>query len=61
MVARPSRLLEARGLTLKGLSELENDRDRAVRFSTLAALCSALECQPGHLFGYRGTGATRAP
>jgi putative transcriptional regulator len=60
VVALPARLLAARRLTLKDLSVLKSDRARAVRFSTLAALCAALECQPGDLFGYRGTGATRA-
>ena len=55
------RLLEARGMTLVELSELvgvsvvnlsvlKNDRARAVRFSTLTALCDALDCQPGDLF-----------
>ena len=54
-------LLEERGLTLTELSSLvgvsvvnlsvlKNDRARAVRFSTLTALCDALECQPGDLF-----------
>lgn len=58
------RLLEARGMTLVQLSErvgvsvvnlsvLKNDRARAVRFSTLAALCDALDCQPGDLFSVR--------
>jgi putative transcriptional regulator len=55
------RLLEARGMTLVELSDrvgvsvvnlsvLKNDRARAVRFSTLTALCDALDCQPGDLF-----------
>ena len=54
-------LLEARGLTLvqlaaltgvtvANLSVLKNDRARAVRFSTLTAICDALDCQPGDLF-----------
>jgi putative transcriptional regulator len=54
-------LLRDRGLTLTGLAErvgvsvvnlsvLKNDRARAVRFSTLTALCDALDCQPGDLF-----------
>jgi putative transcriptional regulator len=57
-------LLAARGLTLRELSErvgvtvvnlsvLKNDRARAIRFSTLTALCDALECQPGDLFSVR--------
>jgi putative transcriptional regulator len=38
------------GLTLANLSVLKNGRARAVRFSTLTALCEALQCQPGDLF-----------
>lgn len=38
------------GVTLVNLSVLKNDRAKAVRFSTLTALCDALECQPGDLF-----------
>jgi putative transcriptional regulator len=54
------RLLEKRGLTLTALAErvgvtvvnlsvLKNGRARAIRFSTLTALCEALDCQPGEL------------
>ncbi|MFM9919125.1 helix-turn-helix domain-containing protein [Lacisediminihabitans sp. H27-G8] len=57
---RLDELLEARGMTLTRLSELvglsivnlsvlKNDRARAIRFSTLAAICSALECEVGEL------------
>ncbi|WP_033342238.1 helix-turn-helix domain-containing protein [Catenuloplanes japonicus] len=38
------------GITLANLSILKNGRARAVRFSTLTALCDALDCQPGELF-----------
>lgn len=38
------------GITPVNLSVLKNNRAKAVRFSTLAALCAALECQPGDLF-----------
>ena len=38
------------GITLANLSVLKNGRARAVRFSTLTALCDALQCQPGDLF-----------
>lgn len=41
------------GLTLANLSILKNGRARAVRFSTLTALCDALGCQPGELFTVR--------
>jgi putative transcriptional regulator len=56
-------LLEARGMTLTELADLaditvvnlavlKNGRARAVRFSTLAALCEALDCQPGDLLSW---------
>lgn len=41
------------GLTLANLSVLKNGRARAVRFTTLTALCDALRCQPGDLFTVR--------
>lgn len=37
------------GLTLANLSILKNGRARAIRFSTLTALCEVLRCQPGDL------------
>ncbi|HZB48210.1 MAG TPA: helix-turn-helix transcriptional regulator [Mycobacteriales bacterium] len=37
------------GVTVVNLSVLKNGRARAVRFSTLTALCDVLECQPGDL------------
>ena len=60
---RLDELLERRGMTLTELAEevditivnlsvLKNGRARAVRFSTLAALCRALECQPGDLLAF---------
>lgn len=41
------------GVTVVNLSVLKNDRARAVRFSTLTALCDALDCQPGDIFSVR--------
>ena len=38
------------GTTLANLSVLKNGHAKAIRFSTLTALCEALECQPGDLF-----------
>nr|WP_120490913.1 helix-turn-helix transcriptional regulator [Corynebacterium lactis] len=38
------------GVTPVNLSVLKNNRAKAVRFSTLVALCEALDCQPGDLF-----------
>ena len=40
------------GVSLVNLSVLKNDRDKAIRFSTLIALCEALDCQVGDLFLY---------
>ena len=40
-------------ITIANLSVLKNDRARAIRFSTLTALCAALDCQPGDLISYR--------
>ena len=41
------------GLTLANLSILKNGRARAIRFSTLTALCEVLGCQPGDLLTVR--------
>jgi putative transcriptional regulator len=43
-------LAQRMGLSLVNLSILKNNRARAIRFSTLTALCDALQCQPGDLF-----------
>ncbi len=61
VVCRLDQLLADRGLTLTELSDrigvslvnlsvLKNQRARAIRFTTLTALCDALDCQPGDLF-----------
>lgn len=42
-------LAERAGVTVVNLSVLKNGRARAVRFSTLTAICRVLECQPGDL------------
>jgi putative transcriptional regulator len=42
-------LSEKVGITLANLSILKNNKARAIRFSTLLALCEALDCQPGDL------------
>lgn len=39
-------------LTLANLSILKNNHAKAVRFSTLEAICRALDCQPGDIFEY---------
>jgi putative transcriptional regulator len=61
VVCRIDHLLAQRGMTLAeladrvgvsvvNLSVLKNNRARAVRFSTLTALCDALDCRPGDVF-----------
>jgi putative transcriptional regulator len=45
-------LAELVDLTIVNLSVLKNGRARAIRFSTLTALCEALDCQPGELLSY---------
>lgn len=39
-------------ITLANLSILKNNKAKAIRFSTLEAICSALECQPGDIIEY---------
>ena len=41
------------GITLANISILKNGRAKALKISTLAKLCAALECQPGDLLEYR--------
>jgi putative transcriptional regulator len=40
------------GITLANLSILKTGKAKAIRFSTLAAICEALDCQPGDLLAY---------
>lgn len=40
------------GLTLSNLSILKTGKARAIRFSTLEAICNALDCQPGDILEY---------
>jgi putative transcriptional regulator len=42
------------GLTLANVSILKTGKARAIRFTTLAALCAELQCQPGDLLTYEG-------
>ena len=61
------RVIEKRGMTLTELSEriditlanlsiLKTNKARAIRFSTLEALCRELDCQPGDLLSYQDRG-----
>jgi putative transcriptional regulator len=45
-------LAERVGITLANLSILKSNKARAVRFSTLAALCAALQCEPGDILKF---------
>ncbi len=45
------------GITLANLSILKTGKAKAIRFSTLEAICSALECQPGDLLEFSGEGS----
>ena len=45
-------LSEKVGVTLQNLSVLKTGRARAIRFSTLEAICTALDCQPGDILAY---------
>jgi|TARA_R100000049_G_C1950518_1_gene97954 putative transcriptional regulator len=46
-------LAERVGMTLANLSILKTGKAKAIRFSTLEAICRELECQPGDLLGYQ--------
>jgi putative transcriptional regulator len=46
-------LTEKVGITMANLSILKNGRAKAVRFSTLEAICKALDCQPGDILQYK--------
>ena len=56
-------LSEKVDLTLSNLSILKTGKARAIRFSTLEAICEALDCQPGDLLEYdkRGQGSSNPP
>lgn len=47
-----SELSQAIGITLPNLSILKNNKARAIRFTTLEAICRHLDCQPGELLEY---------
>ena len=46
-------LSERVGVTIANLSILKTGKAKAIRFSTLEAICEALDCQPGDLLEYR--------
>ncbi len=46
-------LAEKVDITMANLSILKNNKAKAIRFSTLEAICEALNCQPGDILEYR--------
>ncbi|MGN0802850.1 MAG: helix-turn-helix domain-containing protein [Candidatus Faecivicinus sp.] len=46
-------LSERVGITMANISILKNGKAKAIRFSTLDAICRALNCQPGDILEYR--------
>ncbi len=50
---RAGELAEKVGITGANLSVLKNSKAKAIRFSTLEALCKALDCQPGDILEYK--------
>ena len=53
-------LAEKVDITLANLSILKTGKAKAIRFSTLEAICRALDCQPGDLLGYQAVEAEAA-
>ena len=47
-------LAEKIGITQANLSILKTGKAKAIRFSTLEAICTVLDCQPGDIIKYRG-------
>jgi putative transcriptional regulator len=56
-----TQLAERVDLTLPNLSILKTGKARAIRFSTLEAICEALACQPGDLLEYQPDSAADVP
>ena len=46
-------LAEKVGITMANISILKNGKAKTIRFSTLEAICKALDCQPGDILEYR--------
>ena len=54
-------LAERVGITIVNLSILKTGKARAIRFSTLDAICEALSCQPGDILRFEAEGAVTDP
>lgn len=50
-----TQLADKVGITMANLSILKNGKAKAIRFSTLEAICKALDCQPGDILEYRNS------
>jgi putative transcriptional regulator len=51
---RVTELSEKVGITMANLSILKNGKAKAIRLSTLDAICKTLDCQPGDILEYKG-------
>jgi putative transcriptional regulator len=58
---RSKELAERIGITEQNVSLLKSGKVRGIRFETLAAICAALECQPGDVLEYVPDGAPLRP
>jgi putative transcriptional regulator len=54
-------LAERVGITMANLSILKNGRAKAIRLSTLEAICEALDCQPGDILEYQSDESLKRP
>jgi putative transcriptional regulator len=54
-------LAEKVGITMANISVLKNGKAKAIRLSTLEAICKALQCQPGDVLQYCCSDLTSAP
>ncbi len=54
-------LAERVGITMANISILKNGKAKAIRLSTLEAICQALDCQPGDILEYKMEVASDAP
>ena len=59
--AKLKELSEATGISMNNLSILKTGKARAIRFSTLDAICKALHCQPGDIIEYVEEEASAKP
>ncbi|MEE2638579.1 MAG: helix-turn-helix transcriptional regulator [Acidobacteriota bacterium] len=58
---RLTNLADAVGITIQNLSILKTGRARAIRFTTLEAICAELDCQPGDILEYQPPATSHQP